>query len=309
MVGETLGHYRILEKLGGGGMGDVYRAEDTQLGRDVALKVLRPDFASSPERRKRFEREARSLAALSHPGIVTVFSIEQAAGVDFITMEVVRGRALSRLIPRSGFPLGELFALALPLTEAVAAAHGQGIVHRDLKPDNVMVDDEGRVKVLDFGLAKLRQESFGTVDSQLPTETGTAEGRILGTVAYMSPEQAEGRPVDQRSDVFALGVVLYEMATGERPFKGDSSSALLAAILKDTPVSVTEQRPELPRELGRILKRALAKDPEERIQSAKELRNELRELKAEVGSGEAGTRPAGKPRTTSRLAWWTSAGV
>jgi Tol biopolymer transport system component len=310
MVGETLGHYRILEKLGGGGMGDVYRAEDTQLGREIALKVLRPEVASSPERRKRFEREARSLAALSHPGIVTVFSVEQAEGVDFLTMELVRGKPLSRLIPRGGLPLGELFALALPLTEAVAAAHDHGIVHRDLKPDNVMVDEEARVKVLDFGLAKLRQEFFGTVDSRLPTETDTAEGRILGTVAYMSPEQAEGRAVDQRSDVFALGVVLYEVATGERPFKGDSSSALLAAILKDTPVSVTDLRPELPRELGRILKRALAKDPEERIQSAKELRNELRELKAEVDSGEAVMRPVEKPRTGSfRLAWWAWAGV
>jgi Tol biopolymer transport system component len=197
-------------------------------------------------------------------------------------------------------PLGELLALAIPLTDAVAAAHARGITHRDLKPDNVMVDEEGRVKVLDFGLAKLKQELAGGADSRLPTQSATGEGRIVGTVAYMSPEQAEGRPVDPRSDVFSLGVLLYEMATGERPFQGETSSALLASILKDTPVAVTKLRPDLPRDLGRILRRALAKDREERLQTARELRAELRDLKADLDSGDL-ERPASRP--PRRLPW------
>jgi Tol biopolymer transport system component/predicted Ser/Thr protein kinase len=306
VIGETLGHYRIRDRLGGGGMGEVFRAEDTQLGREVALKVLRPELVDSPERRQRFEREARTLAALNHPNIVTVYSVEQAGGRDFITMELVRGERLSRRIRKGGLPVSDLLELAIPLADALAAAHDQGITHRDLKPDNVMVGPEGGVKVLDFGLAKLRPQGPGLVDSQFATGTMTTEGQIVGTVAYMSPEQAQGRPVDHRSDIFSLGVVLYEMATGERPFRGETASALLAAIQKDTPASVTELRPELPRELGRILRRALAKDPEERIQTAKELRHELRELKVEVDSGEAWERP--RP-VRARRRWALVAGL
>jgi Tol biopolymer transport system component/tRNA A-37 threonylcarbamoyl transferase component Bud32 len=302
VIGGTLSHYKILEKLGTGGMGEVYVAEDTTLGRQVALKVLRPEAMASPERRKRFEREAKALAALAHPNIVTVYSVEQAEGVDFITMELVRGKPLSRQIPKGGLTLSEFFALAIPLTDAVAAAHEQGITHRDLKPDNVMVGPDGRLRVLDFGLAKLKQESLSPVDSQTPTQSQTREGQIVGTVAYMSPEQAEGREVDHRSDIFSLGILLYEMATGERPFRGESAVSLMTSILRDTPPSVTELRPILPMELGKIIRRALAKDREQRIQTAKELRNELQELKAEVDSGEAWQRAVRAPRWKKRWA-------
>jgi len=298
--GSRLGHYELLGLLGSGGMGEVYVAQDTKLGRQVALKVLRPEALESPERRVRFEREAKALAALAHPNIVTVHSVEEAEGVNFITMELVRGKPLSQLIPKGGLALSEFFALAMPLADALAAAHEQEITHRDLKPDNVVVGADGRLKVLDFGLAKLKQESPGRIDSQFPTESRTEDGRVVGTVAYMSPEQAEGRSVDHRSDIFSLGILLYEMATGERPFRGENATSVLTSILRDTPRSVTELRPELPKELGKIVRRALAKDREQRIQTAKELRNDLVELKAEVESGEAWERPVKAPSSRKR---------
>jgi len=287
VIGRTLGHYRIAGRLGKGGMGEVYLAEDTKLNRRVALKVLRAEVAGDPERRRRFEREAQAVAALNHPNIVMVHSVEEAEGVHFITMELVEGRTLSELIPKDGLPLGRFFELAAPLADAVSAAHERGITHRDLKPENVMVTGEGRVKVLDFGLAKLMEGApAGEAASQFPTATQTEPGRILGTVAYMSPEQAQGKPVDHRSDVFSLGVVLYVMATGRRPFEGDTPASTLAAILKDTPSSVTELKPALPRHLGRIVRRCLHKDPERRYQTVKDIRNELEELNKELDSGE-----------------------
>ena len=285
MVGRTLSHYKVLEKLGSGGMGEVYVAEDTKLSRQVALKVLPPEMASS-ERRMRFEREARAVAALNHPNIVMVFSVEEAEGVHFITMELVRGKTLSELIPQKGLPLNKFFEVAIPLADAVSAAHQKGITHRDLKPDNLMVSDEGRLKILDFGLAKLKQEFAEAGISELPTQSPTQEGRILGTVAYMSPEQAEGKSVDHRSDIFSIGIILYQMATGERPFKGDTTVSILSSILRDAPASVTEVNPDIPRDLGKIIRRCLTKDPERRYQTAKDVRNELEELKQEVESGE-----------------------
>jgi Tol biopolymer transport system component/predicted Ser/Thr protein kinase len=288
MLGKTLSHYHILENLGRGGMGEVYVAEDTKLSRQVALKVLPPDMAGSEESRQRFEREAKAIAALNHPNIVTVFSVEDAEGIHFITMELVRGKTLSELIPQRGFALTRFLEIAIPLADAVAAAHQQGITHRDLKPDNIMVSDEGRVKILDFGLAKLKPQVLpsSSDSSNLPTEHMTQEGRIMGTVAYMSPEQAEGKTVDHRSDIFSLGTLFYVMATGEKPFQGDSPGSILSSILRDTPTTVTGLNPQLPRELGRLVKRCLVKDPEHRYQSSKDLRNELEELRQEVASGE-----------------------
>jgi serine/threonine protein kinase len=217
MIGHTVAHYKILEKIGSGGMGDVYLAEDTTLDRKVALKILPPELIGDTERRARFTREAKALAALNHPNIVTVHSVEAAGGVHFITMELVKGQTLATLLPRKGFGLDKFFEIAIPLADAVAAAHQQGITHRDLKPANVMVGENGRVKVLDFGLAKATLELLHR-GGELPTGLATQEGHVVGTPAYMSPEQAEGKAIDARSDIFSLGIVFYEMLTGERPF-------------------------------------------------------------------------------------------
>ncbi|HUD72740.1 MAG TPA: serine/threonine-protein kinase, partial [Dongiaceae bacterium] len=285
--GQTLGHYRILRPLGAGGMGEVYEAEDTRLGRKVALKVLPEETARDPARRERFEREAKAIAALSHPGIVTIHSVEQAGGVDFITMELLEGQTLRRLLPRTGLPFERFLAIAVPLADAMGAAHERGITHRDLKPENILIGRDDRLKVVDFGLAK-REEPFGPAGegSRAPTRALTEEGRIVGTVAYMSPEQAEGKPVDPRSDVFSLGIILYEMATGERPFKGDTTVSVLSSILKDTPPPVTQSNANMPRDVARIVNRCLMKDPARRFQSAVGLVTELTELKRESDSGE-----------------------
>ena len=276
-------------------MGDVYLAEDTKLGRQVALKVLthapedRSGSSSRAERRQRFEREARAVAALNHPNIITIYSVEEHEGVLFLTMEYVEGRTLTDLIPREGMSLAQWLQIAIPLADAVGAAHQRGITHRDLKAANVMVGTDGRLKVLDFGLAKLRGESpIDGLSRTMSVEPLTGEGRILGTVAYMSPEQAQGKPVDARSDVFSLGILLFEMATGQKPFQGDTSMSVLSAIIKDTPPSVTDLRADLPRDVGRVLRRCLAKDPEERYQTAKDLRADLRLLKEDVDSDASG---------------------
>ena len=313
MIGRTLAHYKIVDKLGSGGMGEVYLAEDTELGRKIALKVLPPDLAESEERRERFRREAKALAALNHPNIVTVFSVEEAEGVHFITMELVRGETLSKSIPKNGLPLNEFFKIAFPLADAVSSAHQRGVVHRDLKPDNLMRDDDGRLKILDFGLAKWRQELGGPERSQLPTQLRTGAGVIVGTVAYMSPEQAEGKAVDQRSDNFSLGIVLFELVTGERPFRGDSPAAVLSSILRQDPPSVSDLAPNTPRQLERIIRKCLAKEPARRYQNALDIRNDLEALKEELDSGDLESH--GEPtargdqgsRIRERSAWALSA--
>ena len=288
MIGKTLAHYEIKSLLGKGGMGEVYRARDTKLDRDVALKILPPEATQDPERRKRFETEAKAVAALNHPNIVTIHSVEDAAETHFITMELVKGQTLTDLVPKSGLSLPRMLDIAILLADAVSAAHRAGITHRDLKPENIMVDDEGRLKVLDFGLAKLK-DPLPAADqaTRVQSEIGvTQEGKVLGTVAYMSPEQAEGKAVDARSDVFSLGTVLYEMSTGQRPFDGDTPVSTVTSILRDEPVSVTDLNAAMPRQLGRVLKRCLAKEPDRRYESALGVRNDLQELKAELDSGE-----------------------
>ena len=283
VIGHTLAHYRITAAIGSGGMGEVYRATDTKLGRDVALKVLPPAMAASADRLERFRREAKALAALNHPGIVTVFSVEEADGVHFLTMQLVEGEPLDRLIPEGGLPVDRIFEIATALAEALAAAHGKGIVHRDLKPANVMITSDGRVKVLDFGLAKVGGSSdHARGGSELPTEMLTREGVVMGTAPYMSPEQVQGGALDHRTDIFSLGVMLHEMATGRRPFQGRSSADLLAAILRDAVPPVTGSRPGLPANLARVIRRCLEKDKEQRFQTARDLATELRPTRREA---------------------------
>ena len=258
-------------------MGEVYRATDCKLGRDVALKVLPAEMAHDPERLARFRREAKALAQLDHPNIVTIYSVEESEGVHFLTMQLVEGLPLDRLIPQGGLPVEQIFEIASALGDALAAAHDKGIVHRDLKPANVMVSNEGRVKILDFGLAKdVRASNRG--DATMTSASQTQVGVVMGTPAYMSPEQTSGRPLDHRTDIFSMGVLLHEMATGQRPFEGNSSAELVSAILRDTPPSVTDLRPELPSDLARIVRRCLEKDPRHRVQTARDVSNEFRDL-------------------------------
>jgi TolB-like protein/tRNA A-37 threonylcarbamoyl transferase component Bud32 len=275
--GRTLAHYRITAAIGAGGMGEVYRATDTKLGREVALKILPAETARDPERLERFQREARAVAALNHPHVVTLYSVEEAGGVHFLTMELVEGQPLDRLIPDGGLPVDRLVAIAAAIADALAAAHDKGIVHRDLKPANVMVTGHGRVKVLDFGLAKVVEDrAAGGAD--VATALQTRDGVVMGTVPYMSPEQVAGRSVDPRTDIFSLGTILYEMASGQRPFKGDSSAELASSILRDLPAPLDALRPDLPVDLGRIIRRCLEKDVGHRIQTARDVSNELGDL-------------------------------
>jgi Tol biopolymer transport system component/predicted Ser/Thr protein kinase len=286
MIGRTLGHYRIVEKLGAGGMGVVYKAQDTRLDRFVALKVLPPETVADPDRKRRFVQEAKAASALNHPHVVHIYDIDQSDGTDFIAMEYVEGKTLDQLIPRHGMRLNEALKCALQLADALTKAHAAGIIHRDLKPGNVMVTDEGQVKVLDFGLAKLTEAAPHSDDE--PTRTvkpTTEEGTIVGTVAYMSPEQAEGRKVDARSDIFSFGAVLYEMVTGSRAFQGDTRASTLAAVLKDEPKPASQVAVGLPREVERLIRRCLRKDPARRVQHMDDVKVALEELKEESDSG------------------------
>src|SRR5262245_34225654 len=308
--GTRIGAYEIVRQIGAGGMGEVYRAHDPKLKRDVALKILPEHTAADLERRARFEREAQSIAALNHPNIVTIHSVEDADGVLFLTMELVEGQPLDHLIAKGGMPLPRVLALAIPLADAVSTAHQKGITHRDLKPANVMVTGDGRVKVLDFGLAKLVEtEPADVLASGLVTAVSSGEGRIVGTVAYMSPEQAEGKRIDARSDIFSLGVLRYELATGERPVTGEPPASTISSILRDTPRSIADLNRGMPRDLALIVRRCLAKDPEQRTQTAKDLRNQLADLQHTVDSGElstSATAAAVLPR--ARLLWrWAAA--
>ena len=272
MESRLLGHYRVKTRLGAGGMGEVFRVEDTKLGRDVALKVLRPEFAADQDRLRRFRREAQVLAGLDHPGIVTIFSVEESDGTPFLTMQLVPGDTLDRLVPATGLPLSGVIAIAVPLVDAVAAAHDRGIVHRDLKPSNVMVTPQGVVKVLDFGLAQVV-----AAPSHAAAETISRDGQIAGTLPYMSPEQVSGMPVDQRSDVFSLGALLYEMVTGRRRFEGATPVEVMSAIL----TGGSDLRPaprECPPALIGIIERCLEREAAKRFASARELHRALQSL-------------------------------
>jgi eukaryotic-like serine/threonine-protein kinase len=267
-------------------MGVVWKAVDTTLDREVAIKILHGEVADDPERFFRFTREARAVAALNHPNIVTIYSVEEAEGIHFFTMELVEGESLDGVIPEGGLPAERFFDLAIALADALAAAHEKGITYRDLKPGNVMVTRGGRVKILDFGLAKLRWEVDSTLLSRAPTQTGTLEGVVMGTPLYMAPEQAQGEPLDHRSDIFSLGIVLYEMATGGRPFRGQSAADVISSILRDEPRPVDLIRPGLHHHLARIIRRCLEKDAERRYQSARDVLNDLQDLAREMEAGK-----------------------
>jgi TolB-like protein len=301
--GTRIGQYDIRAQLGAGGMGEVYRAHDARLGRDVALKVLHAEVARDAVRLERFTREARAVAALNHPHIVTIYSTEEADGIRFMTMELIEGRPLDELIPREGLPVARFLELALPLADALTAAHQKQITHRDLKPGNVMLTADGRLKVLDFGLARVATAApEHTIDATRAVLTG--EGTIVGTMPYMSPEQVEGRALDARSDLFSLGVMFYEMLTGSRPFAGFSSPALMSAILRDVPPPVTERRADLPEAVARLVARCLEKHPEERVQTARDVYNELRHVQKQLESGAGRRSGSGAMATGPEASLW-----
>jgi serine/threonine protein kinase/Tfp pilus assembly protein PilF len=289
-----LGPYEIIAPLGAGGMGEVYRARDPRLKRDIAIKVLSSEVASSPDRLARFEREATTVAGLNHPNIVVLHSIEEDGGTRFLTMELVEGRSLATLVAPGGLPLAQLLDLAIPLADALVAAHEKGVVHRDLKPANVMVTREGRVKVLDFGLAKLTQVDSDLGVTQAPTMGAVSSvGQVVGTVPYMAPEQIRGEAVDARTDLFSFGILVYELACGKRPFEGQTFADVSSSILRDSPRPLTSARSDLPVDVGRIIGRCLEKQPRERFQTALDVLNELRGLKRMLERGVAtATRPA-----------------
>ena len=309
MATKALSHYEIIEPIGEGGMGLVYRAVDTRLGRPVAVKLLRPDAPISADRRKRFIHEAKAASALNHPHIITIYDIGRDSDADFIAMEYVAGPSLARILGKGRLSVGDAVSYAVQIADALAAAHAVGIVHRDLKPANIMVSERGSIKVLDFGLAKLAESTDDSTDHFVTTDTArsrpvrTAEGAILGTAAYMSPEQAEGKPADTRSDVFSFGAVLYEMVTGRRAFRGGTEMSTLAAVLTSDPEPPSRIVPGLSRDLDKIIGRCLRKNPARRWQSMADLKVALEDLREEADSPGADEHMAGRPsRRWSRVA-------
>jgi eukaryotic-like serine/threonine-protein kinase len=304
--GACLGTYEIVAPLGAGGMGEVYRARDTRLGRDVALKVLPANVATHPDRVARFEREARTVAGLNHPNIVVLYSVEDDGDVRFLTMELVDGQSLDHALTPGGLPVARVIELGIALADALVAAHEKGVVHRDLKPANVMLTRDGRVKVLDFGLARLAPPALDSDLTQAKTVGASVSlsepGMVLGTVPYMAPERLRGEAVDTRSDLFSLGVVLYELASGRRPFTGGTLADISSMILRDVPESLSRVRPGLPAEFARIVSRCLEKSPRARPQAALDVANDLRGLRQQLEHGASGAPAIQAPGRVASIA-------
>ncbi len=316
MAGRVVSHYQFLEKLGAGGMGDIYKAQDARLNRFVAVKVLSSASAGDPDRRRRFIQEAQAASGLNHPNIITIYDIVNEPDGDFMVMEFVSGKTLVDLIPKGGLRAAQALKYGVQMADALSAAHAAGIVHRDIKPGNIMVTDSGLVKVLDFGLAKLTDRGgptsvIGDNTQTIAEAPLTVEGSIIGTVSYMSPEQAQGKKVDTRSDIFSFGVVFYEMLTGQRAFTGDSALSTLSAILRDEHKPMIEVAPDVPPQLELLISRCLRKNPDERWQSMKDVLAALSALKHESDSGQLyrsriqaadlGSRAAAPPARKSSL--------